>query len=278
MKFIYVDESGALSAEGDVFVMCGLMVDVYKLRKKTADFSVLLKRLLEKHPGKNPELKTKAFINGKGGWSQRVEADERKRFLMDICQLAVANGGKIFGIGLSFQAFEAAQNSGYEHPFGKNYWLAGGMFISSLVQKKMQQMKKNKGHTVLIIDDNKAKMSELENNLYQQPNAWYDGLYQRRGKGSWLERKNSDRLDQIINIFAIKSNHSSLVQVADAICYVYRRHLELAATEEESWEGEKTYYQKLVNILNQQREKLGQSPDTPSVKFYKAAKHPGWRL
>ena len=34
MKFIYVDESGA-AGDSDVFVMCGLMVDAYKLRKKT---------------------------------------------------------------------------------------------------------------------------------------------------------------------------------------------------------------------------------------------------
>ena len=34
MKFIYVDESGGRD-QGDVFTMCGLMVDAYKLRKKT---------------------------------------------------------------------------------------------------------------------------------------------------------------------------------------------------------------------------------------------------
>ncbi len=38
----YVDESGGPD-QGDVFTMCGLMVDAYKLRKKTQDFDELLK-------------------------------------------------------------------------------------------------------------------------------------------------------------------------------------------------------------------------------------------
>ena len=50
MKFIYVDESGSRD-EGDVFVMCGLMVDAYKLRKKTADFDKMLADFLANHPG-----------------------------------------------------------------------------------------------------------------------------------------------------------------------------------------------------------------------------------
>jgi len=97
MKFIYVDESGS-EGESDVFVMCGLMVDAYKLRKKTADFDKMLAEFLAKHPGSSTELKTSRFINGKGGWS-KISPDERKAFLTDICNLAVANGGKLFGIG-----------------------------------------------------------------------------------------------------------------------------------------------------------------------------------
>ena len=67
--------------------------------------------------------------------------------------------------------------------------------------------------------------------------ARFDGLYQlrgkKRGKTVWLERTKKDRFDHIINTaFAIKSDHSSMVQVADAISYVYRRHLELAAIAE----------------------------------------------
>jgi hypothetical protein len=68
-----------------------------------------------------------------------------------------------------------------------------------------------------------------------------------------------------------------MVQVADAISYVYRRHFELKSVAE-AWVGEKDYYAELVAILEPARETLGQCPDAACVKFYKAAKHPEWKL
>jgi hypothetical protein len=113
-------------------------------------------------------------------------------------------------------------------------------------------------------------------------NPWFDGPYQihakKRGKAVWLEREERDRFDHIINsAFAIKSDHSSIIQVADAISYVYRRHLELKSVAE-AWAGEKTYYAKLGAILDPARESHGRSPDDPCAQFYKAAKHPEWKL
>lgn len=279
MKFIYVDESGGRD-QSDVFVMCGLMVDAYKLRKKTADFDAKLEALFAKHPGNRGDLKTSRFINGKGGWGQ-LDHQERKDFLTDICRLAVANGGKIFAIGLSFNAFDGAVDADHGHPLGTSHWIAAGMFISALVQKKMQGVANGKGLTVLIMDDNKTEMARLSDGLYDCSD-WYDGLYQYRGKrygkSVWLPRSKKDRFDQIINTaFAIKSDHSSLVQVADAISYVYRRHLELKSLEE-AYPGEPAYYQSLIDILEPQREKIGQTPNGPCIAFYRAAQHPEWAL
>jgi hypothetical protein len=278
MKFIYIDESGSRD-RGDVFVMCGLMVDAYKLRKKTEDFDRLLEALFAKHPGNRADFKTSRFINGKGGWRE-IDAVERKDFLKNVCELAVENGGKIFGLGLSFSAFDVATAAGHAQPVGTTYWLASAMFTASLVQKKMQVVKNSKGLTVVIMDDNKAEMPKLSDELYQG-NAWFDGLYQmqgkKRGKTVWLERSKKDRFDHIINTaFAIKSDHSSMVQVADAISYVYRRDLELQ-TVAEAWVGEKAYYAELVAIIEPARETLGRCPDAACINFYKAAKHAGWK-
>jgi hypothetical protein len=278
MKFIYIDESGARD-QGDIFVMAGLMVDAYKLRKKTEEFDRRLEALFALHPGNRADFKTSRFINGKGGWRE-VDAAERKAFLKTVCELAVENGGKVFGYGLSFAAFDAAAAADHEQPFGTNYWLASAMFTACLVQKKMQGVKNSKGLTVVIMDDNKSEMPKLSDGLYQGQ-AWFDGLYQtqgkKRGKTVWLERSKKDRFDHIINTaFAIKSDHSSMVQVADAISYVYRRHLELQNVAE-AWVGEKAYYAELVAILEPARETLGRCPDAPCVEFYKAAKHPEWK-
>ena len=279
MKFIYVDESGARD-QGDVFAMCGLMVDAYKLRKKTGDFDRRLETVFANHEGNRSDFKTSRFINGKGGWSS-VDASKRKAFLKQVCELAAENGGKIFGISLSFAAFDAVAGNGLCHPFNANYWLASAMFTACLVQKKMQVVKNGKGLTITIMDDNKIEMPKLSDELYKG-NTWFDGLYQvrdkKRGKTVWLDRTKKNRFDHIINTaFAIKSDHSSLVQVADAISYVYRRHLDLTGVAE-AWVGERDYYAKLVAILEPARAKFGQCPDAACVKFYTAAKHPEWKL
>ncbi len=279
MKFIYVDESGGRD-QGDVFVMCGLMVDAYKLRKKTEDFDAKLKQLLKHHPGTRVELKTKRFINGAGAWSE-INAEERKQFLKEVCELAVANGGKIFGIGLSFEAFDAAVNGGHGHPFGNSYWIGSAMFTSSLVQKKMQGVSGGKGLSVVIMDDNKHDMANFSDAVHGC-DPWYDGLYQiqerKRGALAWVARTAKSRFDHIINTpFAIKSNHSSLVQVADALSYVYRRHLELMG-QPEAYTGEQEYYAGLVNALDRARKKIGRVPNVPCIQFFNQAKHDEWQL
>ena len=152
MKFSYVDESGD-EGQGDVFVMVGALIDAYRLRKYTAKFDKMIVEFLAKHPGAPRELKTKAFINGTGGWSQ-VDATDRKKFLGEICDLA-AECAKIFAIALSLAGFKnAVERDGV---FTKSHWLSAAMFIAALVQKKMQNEPRNKGMKFLICDDNKRR-------------------------------------------------------------------------------------------------------------------------
>lgn len=279
MKFAYIDESGSTD-EGDVFVMVGLLIDAYRLRKYTIRFDQQLSAFLAKHPSAPGELKTKAFINGRGGWNT-VSADERKQFLADMCRLA-AEVSSIFGFSMSFKRFnEACTSSNYTTPCAGNYWALSGMFISGLIQKKMQSKTNNKGLTVLIFDDNKAHMPKVSDGLYLA-DPWFDALYQQRkrvkGDNQWSDLKQSQRFDHIINTaFAIKSQHSSLVQVADAVSYVYRRHLELTE-QHEIWVGEQAFYASLVKSLDAKRERLGRTPDTECIAFYKAIMHPAWTL
>ena len=57
MKFAYIDESGDQD-QGDVFVMAGLLIDAYRLRKYTAEFDTALTTFLSNHPSAPKELKT----------------------------------------------------------------------------------------------------------------------------------------------------------------------------------------------------------------------------
>jgi hypothetical protein len=277
MKFAYVDESGDAS-QSDVFIMAGLLVDAYRLRKYTAKFDEMIGDFLTKHPAAPKELKTKAFINGSGDWS-KVSADERKAFLAEICDLA-AECAKIFAIAFSFKDFEKVAHVAPKM-FGKSYWLSAAMFIASLVQQRMQREKKNKGLTVFICDDNKREMQNFSDALYEA-NPWLDPVYQtgrkKNGEYIWNDLTNDKRFDRIINsAFAIKSHHSSLVQVADAVAYNYRRYLELK-DENEAWNGEQQYYESLVSKLEPNRQRLGRTPGGECIEFYDAVRHKKWRL
>ncbi len=273
MKFAYVDESGD-KPQSDVFVMAGVLIDAYKLRKHTVKFDKIITEFLTKHPGAPKELKTKGLINGDGGWRQ-VDAAERKQFISEICALA-AECATIFALALSFEAFEKAAK---EHGFNGSYWMGAAMFVAALVQKKMQAIRKNKGLTVLIFDDNKREMENLSDALYKA-DPWFDPIYQTRKKGEsvWKEISEGARFNQIVNsAFAIKSHHSSFIQVADAVCYVYRRHLELKSGKE-AWVGEREYFAGLVDKLEAKRERLGQNPGGSCIDFYEATRHKEWAL
>ena len=277
MKFAYVDESGD-QGQSDIFLMAGFLVDAYRLRRITAGFDQLLRNFLDQHPNHPPELKTKALINGNAGWNN-VNAQHRKNFLTSVCNLA-AQDGKLFVSAISFQKFNENLPEG-PHPTRRSYWHASGMYVAGLIQKKHQDDPANKGLTVLVMDDNKMGMANLSDAIYA-PDLWFDCLYQRRklnkGKVVWLPRTADDRFDHIVNTaFAIKSTHSSLVQVSDALSYVFRRHLELR-TENEAYGGESAYYLSLVNVLNPRREKLGQGPECEARNFYRAVAPEGWVL
>lgn len=279
MKFCYVDESGD-RAEGDIFVMSGLLVDVHRLRSKTEEFDALLQDLFEKHPGHPAELKTKAFMRGNGGWNV-IPGNERRDFLRQVCALATDKGDKIYGIALSFAAYDQRLANNAAPPFGTNYWVCAGMFLSCLLQKKMQVVAGKKGITALVVDDNKMEMPRLSDALFAS-NEWYDGLYQRRerkkDKSVWRARSDDDRFDHIINTgFSVKSQHSSLVQVADAISWVFRRSLELKAANE-AFEGEKAFYDELCADLEEERITLGQTPACEARVFFDAVSHADWKL
>lgn len=268
MKFVYVDESGA-SDQGDVFVMAGVLVDAYKLRKYTAELDVLVTNFLSRHPSSPAEIKTKKLLEGKGGWNT-IDPQERKDFVTGICRVA-ADCSKLIVFGMSFSQFEAACAAGvFKFPCQKSFWVLSGMYVAAVVQKKMCTLKNNKGLSVLIFDNNPTGMSALSDALYES-DPWFDGLYHAAGK----PLKQAARFDQILNTaFAINSKHSSFVQVADVVAYVYRRHIELRSGQSEAYTGEATYVDGLVSILENRREKLGRCAKAECVEFYKTISHP----
>lgn len=279
MKFLYADESGEQD-HSQYFVMAGVMVDAVRLRKRTEELDKLWHALIDTHPENPREIKTSRMINGKGGWN-KVPPNVRKKFVLDVVSLAAENGGKIFCLPMDFTRLESLEGDKFDLPFEKNKWTYAAMFLACLVQKKMQTVKGKKGLTVFVMDDNQAGMPSLTNGLYDC-DPWFDGLYtiqtKKRGKTIWSPRNEDDRFDHIVNTaFAIISEHSTFVQVADVISYVYRRYFEIAQ-DGEAYDGEDELYSGWFNQLEASREKLGRTQACNALEFYKAVIPEGWAL
>lgn len=277
MKFCYVDESGD-ETQSDVFTMVGFLIDAYRWRRITRDFDALVLGIRAEHPKNPSEIKTKNLLNGSKGWN-KVDPDIRKTFVREACDLVV-NDGQLYASALSFEKLRA-KGLNSRHPTRGTYWHAASMYLASLIQKNMQKVAGNKGLTVLIMDDNQAGMPALSDAIYAA-DPWFDGLYQlrstKRGKSVWIPRTQDNRLEQIVNTaFAIKSDHSSLIQIADVLAYVYRRHLEVLAAGE-GWPGEADFISELFDLLETKRKKLGQHPDCDAAAFYKGIVPDGWNI
>ena len=276
MKFLYVDESGD-NSQGDIFVMTGILVDATRLTKHTKIFDEKVDSILEQSP-KNPcEIKTKQLIGGKNKW-KGVNPGVRKALLEAFVTQAL-EFSKIYAIALSLSAFrEASQKK--DIPFN-GHWAGAAMFLLALLQKKMLTVKRNKGLTVVIFDDNPKGMSVVSQCLHAA-DAWFDPIYQQRKKirrkNVWKEIPARERFSMIVNsTFSTMSEHSSFIQVVDAISYVYRRHLELIGIQEE-WQGEKDYFNSLVSKLEENREKLGRTANGQCIDFYRQVKCENWNL
>ena len=279
MKFLYADESGEQD-HSSYFVMSAVMVDAVKLRKRTEELDKLWLNFIDQHPENPKEIKTCRMINGKGGWN-KVAPDVRKKFISDVVTLATENGGKVFCLPIDFQKYEQIDSNDHNLPFAKNKWTYAALFIACLVQKKMQIVKGKKGLTVFVMDDNQVGMPSLTKGLYDS-DPWFDGLYsqqiKKKNKLLWKARCKADRFDQIVNTaFAIISEHSTYVQVADVVSYVYRRHFEIGL-DGEAYAGEQELYQTWFSQLEASREKLGKTEPCDALNYYQSIVPEGWKL
>ena len=103
-------------------------------------------------------------------------------------------------------------------------------------------MRKNKGKTILVFDDNKHGIANVADSIYDPP-AWTDDYYARG--------KRQGALDQLIDTpFAVKSHHVGLVQIADLYAAIFRRYAELTDhNDAERYPGETRHIVEWVELL-----------------------------
>lgn len=108
-----------------------------------------------------------------------------------------------------------------------------------MAQVLNQKATNSKGPSLLVFDDNRAELSTLREFLTYSCDS-SDEYYERR--------KQSEPFDHIIDAaFAIKSEHSTLVQIADECAYALRRCAEIEmAGQNDAWAGESTFVRRCV--------------------------------
>ena len=216
MKFCYADESIDKDSRL-VQVMVGVVADAHRLNRSRLEFAQIFEVIKDVYPEALKELKGSRIFYGRRGWRQ-VNPELRKEVFRAFCDWVSDRKHDLALSAIDIQKFNAARPADYPAELG-NLWLAGAVHVALQLQKAHQPLKKNKGHTVLIFDENKVMADKLNELLFDPP-TWTESYYARK--------KKQEPLDQIIDsAFFTKSHHAGLVQVADLFAFVFRRYVEL---------------------------------------------------
>lgn len=224
MKVCYVDDSGN-PVQDRIFVMVGIVADAMRLNKSSRECAKQFDdvRSLVTQAGKQSpqELKSSRILYGKDAW-KHVEAGKRKQVFSDLSKWL--SGRKHDIVISAIDTSKATEKTALTHKvpeeIAKHNWVAAGLNIALQIQTKHRGESNNKGNTFLFVDDNCQKLPELCKMIWEPP-AWLRDYYP-------LEKR-EEPLDQIIDTaFAIRSHHCSLIQAADLLAFIVRRHLELS--------------------------------------------------
>lgn len=239
MKVCYVDESGN-SSHDPCLVMVGIVADAHRLNRTRTEFNEIFDEVQSLFKENLKELKGAKMIFGRDRW-RNVDRATRERICSFFCKWVADRKHHIALAAIDRRRFERADRSAVPQ-VSADPWLAASLHIALQLQKHHQAKAKNKGHTFLVMDENKQKADDLAELLFEPPD-WTDAYYGRR--------KNTARLDQLIDTsFTVKSHHAGLVQVADLYALILRRYAELRDYgSREHWEGEESLIDEYTTIL-----------------------------
>lgn len=203
------------------------------------DARTLLESVSNAYPETLRELKASKFVNGRGGW-RRVNPDLRKQLFLNLCDYINQVTATAFCYILDQTKFMTSKDEGSLPSWARTPWLASATTIAMFVQRENQKQKSNKGLSVIIFDDNKTELPRLSDFLLNSaPDV--DTFYEKPS--------NVEPFDHVVNTaFAIKSEHSRLVQISDACAYALRRRAEIELGQQsEAWNGEREFIEQAVS-------------------------------
>lgn len=145
------------------------------------------------------------------------------------------------------------------------------------IQKEFSGIKKNKGKTIVIFDEQK-KHDDRFIQLFENDLEFTDGY---TGYKAPLRAKAPPRLDQIVDIPHFSKSHLAvLIQIADIAAFIANRHIDLClAGGKEKYKGEKAKIKKWYATI--QSAMIKPSSINPKgkdelVSFYREIRPYGW--
>lgn len=266
MKLCYIDETGT-DGRSPVIVFVGVVVD--GVRSSTTRDE--LDRVFEEASlvlGKAPsEIKGSDLYQKKKVW-RNLEGSERHAIFGRLCELVIS---RKHDIALSVLDVEKTKAEPLDPTFSN--WTAGALHVALQIQRGYQRQERNKGHSLLIFDNHRDS-EQLISNVLSPPN-WTDAYYARGKKQS--------ALDAIIDapLFA-DSKHIGLLQVADVLAFMFRRHIELNDFGlNEDFDGERSQLAGVVERVEKRLiEKAHRYPKLPTdhVANWYRNQAPGYAL
>lgn len=222
MYFTYCDESGK-DGKSPVFVMAGIVTDVSRYRRASAEFQQLFETCSLVAKDGLTELKASDVYHGNAKWRD-VTSEDRKRVFEQAILIAVNGKHRI--------ALAAVENSKAKWPelldgMPTDIWMIGGLHIALQLQRAHSSKQKNKGLTLIVVDE--AGKAPALSELLLDPPVVTDDFYSHSG---------GPRLSAIMDtVMIVKSHHFGMVQLADMYAFIFRRFLEVSRGTEK-YEGE----------------------------------------
>jgi hypothetical protein len=238
MKFCYIDESGTGSEP--YAVMVAIIVNSSRMQVTKKDWVALLKALSMLIGKTVKEFHTRDFYSGNDIW-RGLDGDKRSKIIDIVFDWIKKRKHKI--------SFCAVDKEKYKRDFDKceklkdigSLWCVLGLHLILSIQKA-HQTEGIKGSSVIIFDEELFEKKRILN-LLKTPPVWTDTYYSKR--------KKDDQMNTIVDApFFGDSETVHLLQIADFVAYILRRHLEINdAKLKEKYEGEAEKIKGWVNLI-----------------------------
>ncbi len=242
VNFCYVDESG--TGDQPIAVMVGVIVDSLRMHVTKADWESLL-GLLGRLTGRQiVELHTADFYAGNGVWRE-LAAETRVAVFDAVLTWLAERKHHIVYTSVTKAPFIQAVREGAIPSEINTPWRFMAFHLALSVQRYSQPEKNNKGHTLLVFDNEERERMRLSE-VIATPPVWSDEYYSRA--------KKQKQLDQIVDVpYWGDSKEVGLLQLADFLVFLLRRYAELEAGSAARYPEEKERMSRWVERMKERR-------------------------